>query len=352
MTWTQIHETFRANAGVLALGLLVSVLAIAGLVGELALANRKLGRARGQRDAAVERERAAKEAVGAIQNWDVDEMQRLVQLFVATADAMVAEIDEFRGRSVPSPAEAFRLICRGEDDWQTRFAYACGLSPGAATAVIHGRRAINERMARHLANFTGVPVNAWLTLSRIHGAYRLISETTMVRTHDALTAAISRRRVAFAELAELPGVPAPVDSAEPPTPTPVEPPATPPVPTVPPCEPPAPPIAPPPTVPAPPPQPKGPPPGRYVHVPGPSPSPRPLRRPAPAPEVKVVAAPPARPAPPAGEPRRQWRPADDREATARAAALTELPVLSEPGEEDEPTSQFRPDRTLPGAGLS
>lgn len=113
-------------------------------------------------------------------------------------------------------------------------------------------------------------------------------------------------------------------------------------------EPPPPPIAPPPTAPAPPPQPKGPPPSRYVHAPGPSR----LRRSAPAPEVKVVAAPPARPAPPAAGQRRQWRPADDRQVAARAAALTELPLLSEPGEEDEPTSQFRPDRTLPGVGLS
>lgn len=349
MAWAQIVEMLRVNAGVLALGLVVAVLVIAGLVGELALANRKLGRARGERDAAVERERAAKEAVGAIQNWDVEEMQRLLRLFVTTADAMVAEIDEFRGRSVPSPAEAFRLLCRGDDDWQTRFAYASGLSPGAAAAVVHGRRAINEGMARHLADFTGVPVNAWLMLSRIHGAYRLLSETTMVRTRDALTAAISRRGAAFAELAELPCAPAPRGSAEPPPPAPVEAPAPPPVPTMPPGEPPPPPIAPPPpTVPAPPPQPKGPPPGRYVHIPGPSP----LRRSAPAPEVKVVAAPPAHPVPPAREQRRQWRPADDREVAARAAALTELPVLSEPGEEDEPTSQFRPDRTLPGVGLS
>ncbi|KYF84513.1 hypothetical protein BE17_30775 [Sorangium cellulosum] len=290
----------RINAGVLALGLLVSVLVIAGLVGELALANRKLGRARGERDAAVERERAAKEAVGAIQNWDEEEMQRLLRLFATTADAMIAEIDEFRGRSVPSPAEAFRLLCRGDDDWQTRFAYASGLSPGAAAAVVCGRRAINERMARHLADFTGVSVNAWLMLSRIHAAYRLLSETTMVRTRDALAAAISRRRDAFAELAELPGAPAPTDSAEPKAP----------------------------------------------------PSQRPLRRPAPAPETQVVATPLDHPAPPAGERSRQWRPADDRQVAARAAALTELPVLSEPGEEEEPTSQFRPDRTLPGVGLS
>ncbi|WP_437482783.1 hypothetical protein WME75_41530 [Sorangium sp. So ce1014] len=302
MTWAQVHEILRINAGVLALGLLVSVLVIAGLVGELALANRRLGRARGERDAAVERERAAKETVGAIQNWDVEEMRRLLGLFVTTADAMVAEIDEFRGRSVPSPAEAFRLLCRGDDDWQTRFAYASGLSPGAAAAVMDGRRAINERMARHLADFTGVSVNAWLMLSRIHGAYRLLSETTMVRTRDALTAAISRRRAAFAELAELPGGPAPADSAEPP-PAPVKASAPPPVPTVRPGEPPPPPIAPP---------------------------------------------PPTVPAPPAGERRRPWRPADDRQA----AALTELPVLSEPDEGDEPTSQFRPDRTLPGVGLS
>ncbi len=306
MTWAQVHEIVRINAGVLALGLLVSVLVIAGLVGELALANRRLGRARGERDAAVERERAAKETVGAIQNWDVEEMRRLLGLFVTTADAMVAEIDEFRGRSVPSPAEAFRLLCRGDDDWQTRFAYASGLSPGAAAAVMDGRRAINERMARHLADFTGVSVNAWLMLSRIHGAYRLLSETTMVRTRDALTAAISRRRAAFAELAELPGAPAPADSAEPP-PAPVKASAPPPVPTVRPGEPPPPPIAPP---------------------------------------------PPTVPAPPAGERRRPWRPADDRQAAVRAAALTELPVLSEPDEGDEPTSQFRPDRTLPGVGLS
>lgn len=344
MTWAQVHEMLRINAGVLALGLLVSVLVIAGLVGELALANRKLGRARGERDAAVERERAAKEAVGAIQNWDVEEMQRLLRLFATTADAMIAEIDEFRGRSVPSPAEAFRLLCRGDDDWQTRFAHASGLSPGAAAAVICGRRAINERMARHLADFTGVSVNAWLMLSRIHAAYRLLSETTLVRTRDALAAAISRRRDAFAELAELPGAPAPADSAEPKAPAPVEPLVPPSVPAVPPGEP------PPPTVPAPPPQPKGPPPGRYVHVPGPSP--RPSRRPGPAPEVEAVAAPPVHPAPPAGERSRQWRPADAGQVAARAAALTELPVLSEPGEEEEPTSQFRPDRTLPGVGLS
>ncbi|KYF95164.1 hypothetical protein BE20_46515 [Sorangium cellulosum] len=277
----------------------------------------------------------------------MEEMQRLLRLFATTADAMIAEIDEFRGRSVPSPAEAFRLLCRGDDDWQTRFAYASGLSPGAAAAVICGRRAINERMARHLADFTGVSVDAWLMLSRIHAAYRLLSETTMVRTRDALAAAISRRRAAFAELAELPGAPAPADGAAPEAPAPVEPLVPPAVPTVPAGEPPP----PPPTVP-PPPQPKGPPPGRYVHVPGPSPSPRPLRRPAPAPETQVVAAPLDHPAPPACERSRQWRPADDRRVAARAAALTELPVLSEPGEEEEPTSQFRPDRTLPGVGLS
>lgn len=350
MTWAQVHEMLRINAGALALGFLVSVLVIAGLVGELALANRKLGRARGERDAAVERERAAKEAVGAIQNWDVEEMQRLLRLFATTADAMIAEIDGFRCRSVPSPAEAFRLLCRGDDDWQTRFAYASGLSPGAAAAVICGRRTIDERMARHLADFTGVPVNTWLMLARIHAAYRLISETTLVRTRDALSAALSRRRAAFAELADLPGPPAPADAAELPVPAPAEPLAPPPVPAVPSGEPPPPPIAPPPTFPAPPPQPKGPPPGRYSRAP--APSPRPLRRPGPAPEVEVVAAPPVHPAPPLGERPRQWRPADDGQVAARAAALTELPVLREPGEEEEPTSQFRPDRTLPGVGLS
>jgi plasmid maintenance system antidote protein VapI len=179
----------------------------------LALAARQaLGKECGLRAAAERARDAAVKTLSANRDWEMDEVLRFRRLLDCHVDVIIAEMTEFRERSVPSPGGVLQSLCSWNVDWKRDLAARAGMNPADVEKLLKNDLPVTPKLARKLEIFTGAPARYWEYLWRVYAEYRSDTDKTLALRINEVSKAQRRPVLQVIDDATSESAPAPLPS--------------------------------------------------------------------------------------------------------------------------------------------